>query len=154
MLTSLIMLLVLTLLGMASIQNAAMEERMAANDVFRNRAFQAADTLVDVALTDMVDTTGAITGQQLTSALGSVIPVTVTVDADLSYYGNGPAITNSASLAYLRTQPSVHSGGHSIGVDKGFVDLVFELTVAAEVAGTGGRAVVARGVTQTSPSAQ
>lgn len=155
LITSLVMLMVLTLLGMASMRNAAMQERMAANDVFRNRAFQAADTLGDIALTNMVNTSGNVTtaaDQLLQTALNTVTPVSVTVTADLSHYGAGPAITNETLLTYIRTQTSVDGGGHSVGIGKGFIDYIFELNVDAEVGETGGRSTVARGFSKSAPS--
>ncbi|VAX07814.1 hypothetical protein MNBD_GAMMA26-79 [hydrothermal vent metagenome] len=145
--TALVMLIILTLLGLASMRNSAMEERMAANDVFRNRAFQAADATVETALVGMVDGSGAINGSSFNQAYKKYLaPLTVTVIPDFTYYtaAGGPAINNTTTLTYMRTV--VTNAGGSIGLGQGFTYFLFEVEAQAQVDGTGARSTVTRGV--------
>ncbi|MYM64592.1 PilX N-terminal domain-containing pilus assembly protein [Pseudomaricurvus sp. HS19] len=50
---ALILLLVITLIGVASFQTTGLEEQMAANSQFNSMAFQASDTAIEEALDDL-----------------------------------------------------------------------------------------------------
>lgn len=50
--TSLVMLVILTMLGLATMSTSTLEEKMAANSQEVNRAFQVAETGLEIAMTD------------------------------------------------------------------------------------------------------
>lgn len=52
LITALVMLVILTLLGLSTISTSTLEEKMAANSQEINRAFQTAETGLEIAMTD------------------------------------------------------------------------------------------------------
>ncbi|MAF83782.1 MAG: pilus assembly PilX N-terminal domain-containing protein [Gammaproteobacteria bacterium] len=104
LITSLILLLVLTVLGVSTMSTATMEMRMAANDQFLENAFQLAETGLDTNLAQLnagliaapaatvAGTCLATTAQVLIADLGG------TFENTMCYIGEGIAFNNSAGL--------------------------------------------------------
>lgn len=95
---SLIMLLLLTLIGVSGSQNTSIEEKMAANVLDRNIAFQAAETTLKAAENALLDTPPVVTftGTSGTYAKNSVIPMTTAVVMD-DFWSTNPVITYQES---------------------------------------------------------
>lgn len=102
--TSLILLLVLTVLGVSTMSTASMEIRMAANDQFLENAFQLAETGLDSDLAQL--NIGALAAPAATNP-GNCSPATApvavgnpaeTFSNTICYIGEGIAFNNSAGL--------------------------------------------------------
>lgn len=104
LITSLILLLVMTMLAVTTMRTTTMEQKMAANAAFTNRAFQAAESALAEAVYSTDDTV-------LTNALNSG-PSSVTTD------GLSSEITSSAVVTYQEMDNAPCPGG-SMGVGRG-----------------------------------
>ncbi|HJP39334.1 MAG TPA: pilus assembly PilX N-terminal domain-containing protein [Gammaproteobacteria bacterium] len=104
LITSLILLLVLTVLGVSTMSTATMEMRMAANDQFLENAFQLAETGLDTELAQLnaglISAPAAtIAGNcQPTKSPQSIAELGGTFSNTLCYIGEGIAYNNSAGL--------------------------------------------------------
>ena len=98
LIVALVVLLVLSMLGISSMQGTLMEERMAGNMYDRNLAFQAAEAALRAGEAD------ALAGTNIAYDVSSV---STSAPVDLEYEGNWPgtAIDYSATLAGLATAP-------------------------------------------------
>lgn len=141
LIVSLIVLLVLTLIGVAGMNTSVMQERMAVNSQNSNRAFQAAESTVS-ALTNQLyanDLTLLRESMQSATEESSVITVT-TLDA-----GNG--ITGSYQARYLGE--IIITSGSSMNADESSNQLKgyrYELIGEATMANTGAEARVFKGI--------
>jgi len=104
--TALVFLVILTLLGISSMSTNTLEERMAANVQDINRAFQAAESGVNVALTDGTSFSGTTRGYTYT---GTDVPVG-------SYGGNINYVTSYLDSSEIQFQDISVAG--SAGVFK------------------------------------
>lgn len=97
---TLVMLVLITLVGVASIRNSTMDEKMAGNSRDRDKAFQAAEAAVQSCLSKLKDETYA--GTPLTPAAAAATP-NWEVDANWS---NGNSVeVNLGTAAKLAAQP-------------------------------------------------
>jgi type IV pilus assembly protein PilX len=98
LIVALVVLLVLSMLGISSMQGTLMEERMAGNMYDRNLAFQAAEAALRAGEAD------ALAGTNIAYDVSSV---STTAPVDLEYDANWPgtAVDYSATLAGLATAP-------------------------------------------------
>jgi type IV pilus assembly protein PilX len=98
LIVALVVLLVLSMLGISSMQGTLMEERMAGNMYDRNLAFQAAEAALRAGEAD------ALAGTNIAYDVSSV---STTAPVDLEYDTNWPdtAVDYSATLAGLATAP-------------------------------------------------
>lgn len=138
---SLIMLLVLTLIGVAGMNTSVMQERMAVNSQNSNRAFQAAESTVS-ALTNQLyanDLTLLRESMQGATGLSSIVNVT-TLDS-----ANG--ISGSYQARFLGE--IIITSGSSMNADESSSQLKgyrYELIGEASMANTGAEARVFKGI--------
>lgn len=104
LLTSLILLLVMTMLAVTTMRTTSMEQKMAANAAFTNRAFQAAESALAEAVYSTNDTA-------LTNALNSG-PSNVTTA------GLSSELTSSAVVTHQEMDNAPCPGG-SMGIGRG-----------------------------------
>jgi type IV pilus assembly protein PilX len=116
LIVSLILLLVLTVLGVSGMSTATLELTMASNAQFHQDAFQAAETGIDV----------AISQRNFTTVAPSIVPLTP--------LGDGSYATQGVTT-FAETTP-VPDAGFSMGVNSGTVQ-AFHFDVIA--VGTGPR---------------
>ncbi|MEX0731792.1 MAG: PilX N-terminal domain-containing pilus assembly protein [Aquisalimonadaceae bacterium] len=145
--TSLILLLILTIVGITAMRTSTLEERMAANGALQMRAFQAANSAVDGYISGLLKD---YTEDNDSSALGAIAAgdgSTETIalrDAE---------ITATAEPAYLGQGLGI---GHSIGVGSaGIASHRFEFIGSSELQHGGARATraaVAAGISVLGPS--
>ncbi|MBY6073342.1 PilX protein [Marinobacter salsuginis] len=141
LIVSLIVLLVLTLIGVAGMNTSVMQERMAVNSQNANRAFQAAESTVS-ALTNQLyanDLTLLRESMQNASEESSVVTVS-TLDS-----GNG--ITGSYQARFLGE--IIITSGSSMNADESSNQLKgyrYELIGEATMANTGAEARVFKGI--------
>lgn len=95
---SLIMLLLLTLIGVSGSQNTSLEEKMAANVLERNIAFQAAETTLRAAENALLNTPPVVTFAGTTGAYAknSAIPLTTAVVTD-AFWSTNPVVSYQES---------------------------------------------------------
>lgn len=95
LMVALIVPLVMTVAALAAVRNATLGQRMAANALLNNQAFQAAESTVEAAVAEVRTSTS-----QMSAALNSGEPVTLTAlisrarvkgDAELKFLGEGSA---------------------------------------------------------------
>lgn len=95
LMVALVVPLVMTVAGLAAVGNATLGERMAANALLNNQAFQTAESTVEAAVAEVRTSTS-----EMSSALNSGQPVTLTAiitrarvkgDAELKFLGEGSA---------------------------------------------------------------
>lgn len=104
LITSLILLMVMTVLGVTTMSIATLEERMATNSALRHRALQAAESVVPEA-------TRATWGS-ITSAVCNAGGTPSSVEVDL-----GDSAESSADLCYLAAgEGGAITHGYSMGV--------------------------------------
>ena len=138
---SLIVLLVLTLIGVAGMNTSVMQERMAVNSQNSNRAFQAAESTVS-ALTNQLyanDLTLLRESMQGATGLSSIVNVT-TLDS-----ANG--ISGSYQARFLGE--IIITSGSSMNADESSSQLKgyrYELIGEASMANTGAEARVFKGI--------
>lgn len=138
---SLIVLLVLTLIGVAGMNTSVMQERMAVNSQNSNRAFQAAESTVS-ALTNQLyanDLTLLRESMQGATGLSSVVNVT-TLDSANGISGNYQA----RFLGEI-----IITSGSSMNADESSSQLKgyrYELIGEASMANTGAEARVFKGI--------
>lgn len=141
LIVSLIVLLVLTLIGVAGMNTSVLQERMAVNSQNANRAFQAAESTIS-ALTNQLyanDLTLLRESMQNASGESSVVNVT-NLDS-----GNG--VTGSYRARYLGE--IIITSGSSMNADESSSQLKgyrYELIGEATMANTGAEARVFKGI--------
>ncbi len=139
LIVSLIMLLVLTLLGVAGMNSSVMQERMAANNQNGNRAFQAAESAAG-ALTaqllsgnlDVLEVAMAAADKKSTPTDFSLGRSDVTAEYYATYMGE-VAVTSGSSMDVSESAPIL----------KGFR---YELTGTATIDGAGATRTVHKGI--------
>lgn len=141
LIVSLIVLLVLTLIGVAGMNTSVMQERMAVNAQNANRAFQAAESTVSALTNQLYANDLSLLRESMQSATeeSSVVSVT-TLDS-----GNG--ITGSYQARFLGE--IIITSGSSMNADESSSQLKgfrYELIGEAEMANTGAEARVFKGI--------
>lgn len=138
---SLIVLLVLTLIGVAGMNTSVMQERMAVNSQNSNRAFQAAESTVSALTNQLYANDLSLLREAMQNSSGESSKVTVTnLDS-----GNG--ITGTYQARFLGK--IVMTSGTSIDGNESSSQLGsfrYELIGEASMAGTGAEARVFKGI--------
>lgn len=141
LIVSLVVLLVLTLIGVAGMNTSVMQERMAVNSQNANRAFQAAESTVSALTNQLYANDLSLLRESMQSATeeSSVVSVT-TLDS-----GNGIKGTYQARFLgeIIITSGSSMNADESSSQLKGFR---YELIGEAEMANTGAEARVFKGI--------
>lgn len=124
LITSLILLLVMTILATTTMNNATLEERMATNSMFRERAFQAAES----AATEAFASERSVYASSMNeSAQGGVA---LTLDG----FNDATNLDGEATLRHLALEGTPACGGSSIGVgSSGFALRYFEINAAGRL---------------------
>jgi type IV pilus assembly protein PilX len=140
LIVSLIILLVMTVLGVAASGSANMELRMAGNNERINSTLQAAESAVEATINDV---------NLLGQALNSTTPVEQSIRLDSAYDADNQPVKSSAAISYVG-QGSMD--GYSLGINQNnFTAHNFEVT------GTGSTqdhvtTVTSQGVFRVAPS--
>jgi|26BtaG_2_1085354.scaffolds.fasta_scaffold06067_3 type IV pilus assembly protein PilX len=141
LIVSLIVLLVLTLIGVAGMNTSVMQERMAVNSQNSNRAFQAAESTVSALTNQLYANDLSLLRESMQSATEESSVVTVkTLDS-----GNG--ITGTYQARFLGE--IIITSGSSMNADESSSQLKgfrYELIGEAEMANTGAEARVFKGI--------
>ncbi|WP_456085437.1 pilus assembly PilX family protein [Marinobacter lipolyticus] len=140
LIVSLIVLLVLTLIGIAGMNTSVMQERMAVNSQNSNRSFQAAEStvrsLMDLVYANNLD----LLRESMQNASGLSSEVNVTIDS-----GNG--VSGSYQARYLGEV--IVTSGSSMDADESSNQLKgfrYELEGEANMTNTGASARVFKGI--------
>jgi type IV pilus assembly protein PilX len=140
LIVSLIVLLVLTLIGVAGMNTSVMQERMAANSQNSNRVFQGAESTLRALLDDIQANDLDLLRQSMQRASGESDLVAVTIDQ-----GNG--VTGSFQARFLGEV--IITSGSSMNADESSSQLKgfrYELEGEAEMANTGAEAKIFKGI--------
>jgi len=131
---SMLMLLIMTLIGITTMNTATLEEKMSANSMNSNISMQASESAVDAALDDTAN---------LVTALHSGAPVNVTVNL-----GNA----NVTSVAAIQFIGSTIAPGFSFGNNQGtFSTYQFTATGTGTVPAANATTVTVQGVYRVGP---
>lgn len=131
---SMLMLLVMTLIGITTMNTATLEEKMSANSMNINISLQASESAVDAALADT---------NNLVLALNSTIPVSVTTSLGVS------GVTSVATIRFLG---STIAPGFSFGNNQGtFSTYQFEAVGTGSVPAANATSVTVQGIYRIGP---
>jgi len=134
LLISMLMLLVMTLIGISTMNTARFEEKMSANSMNMNKALQASESAVDAALSDIAN---------LVTALNTGTTVTISVNL------GDAAVTSSADVTYMG---ATNAPGFSLGNNQGsFSTYQFEALGTGSVPAANATAVTGQGVFRVGP---
>ncbi|AXS84461.1 MULTISPECIES: PilX N-terminal domain-containing pilus assembly protein [Marinobacter] len=140
LIVSLVVLLVLTLIGVAGMNTSVMQERMAVNAQNSNRTFQAAESSASALTERLIGNDLSLLRESMQSADNMSSSVNFTVDA-----GNGVAGTYQAR--YLGE--IIAGSGSSLDANESSTALDgyrYELSGTATMAGTGATSTVFKGI--------
>jgi len=131
---SMLMLLVMTLIGITTMNTATLEEKMSANSMNNNISLQASESAVDAALADT---------NNLVLALNSSTPISVTTNLGTS------GVTSVASITYIG---STIAPGFSFGNNQGtFSTYQFEAEGTGAVPAANATSVTVQGIYRIGP---
>ena len=131
---SMMLLLVMTLIGLATMGTARLEEKMSANSMNSNVSLHASESAVDAALLDV---------NNLVTALNSGATVTITPNFGVS------SMTAKAEITYKN---STRAAGFSFGNNQGtFSTYQFEALGTGEVPAANAKTVTGHGVYRVGP---
>jgi len=131
---SMLMLLIMTMIGVTTMNTATMEEKMSANSMNSNISLQASESAVDAALNDT---------NNLVLALNSSTAIAISVDL------GDPNITANATILY---KGATIAPGFSFGANQGtFSTYQFEAEGTGEVPAAKAKTVTAQGVYRVGP---
>jgi type IV pilus assembly protein PilX len=137
---SLVLLLVLTLIGVAGMNSSTMQERMAANAQNSNRAFQGAESSVWALLEQLYDNDLTMLRDSMKAADEKSDEVSYTLDS-------AKGITGTRQARYLGeviiTSGSSMDANESSSLLKGYR---YELKGTAEMAGSGAGTTIYKGI--------
>ncbi len=149
LLVSLVILLMLTLLGLAVMNMSTLQERIAGNATMQNRAFQGAESALANVVSSVVSSTANLV-QAMTPSGGSCPTVAITTTP-----ADG-AVTASANLRYLMQSQAMLGWG--MGVDTQTVGQNFEVTANSTLKDGSNNnlatANLARGIVRIAPSSK
>lgn len=137
LLVVMILLFVLSVTGVYAMRDAGLERRMAANAAFAEAAFQAAESATEVVLNDSANLSAAwgAPGNTVHSAPDVKVSDDFSIEADLTYLGEGPA------------------PGYSLGqTGNGFVSLRYDVRGAAAIDALNAGKAVRQGAYRIAPS--
>ncbi|MBO6812532.1 MAG: PilX protein [Marinobacter sp.] len=141
LIVSLIVLLVLTLIGVAGMNSSVMQERMAVNSQNSNRAFQAAESTVSALTNQLMANDLSMLRESMQNSSGESSVKTVTnLDS-----GNG--MTGNYQARFLGE--IIITSGSSMNADESSTQLKgyrYELIGEASMANTGAEARVFKGI--------
>ena len=127
LISSLIMLLVMTMIGVSAMRGSALEERMSANDMNHNKVFQAAESATELAISNTANLSGALNG--------SAVNVTVTMP--------DPTVSSEAEVEFLAKGPAL---GFEMGDDNSIVAYHFDVQGTGEIEAVDAQAVTSSGI--------
>ena len=136
--TALVMMVLMTLLAVTMMGNTAMDEKMAQNSQDKNRAFQGAETGIELAI---ADPNTINTSCQTTTATGNNCTTTNVANLGAAVTGYGVSVTYQSK--FLQKTP-VSRGS---GFDTSFANYWFEVQSSANTA-TGATSTVSLGMFQ------
>lgn len=140
LIVSLIILLVMTVLGVAASGSANMELRMAGNNERINSTLQAAESAVEATITNV---------NLLGQALNSTTPVAQSIRLDSAYAADSQPVESVAEISYLG-QGSMD--GFSLGINQNnFVAHNFEVKGTGSMQGNV-KSITSQGVYRVAPS--
>ena len=127
LISSLIMLLAMTMIGVSAMRGSALEERMSANDMNHNKVFQAAESATEVAISNTSTLSGALNGSNVNVTVSMPDP-TVTSEAEIEYLTKGPAL------------------GFELGDDNSIVAYYFDVEGTGEIQAVDAQATTSSGI--------
>ncbi|VAW73891.1 hypothetical protein MNBD_GAMMA12-3733 [hydrothermal vent metagenome] len=131
---SMLMLLVMTLIGITTMNTATLEEKMSANSMNNNISLQASESAVDAALSDT---------NNLVLALNSSTPISVSTSLGVT------GVTSVATIKYLG---STIAPGFSFGNNQGtFSTYQFEAEGTGSVPAANATSVTVQGIYRIGP---
>ncbi|CAN0574307.1 pilus assembly PilX family protein [Marinobacter goseongensis] len=136
---SLIVLLVLTLLGVAGMNSSMMQERMAANAQHSNRAFQAAESAAGALLQQLMSGDLSMLQQSMVSADSMSTTTAFTI--------GGADVSSEYTARYLGE--IIISSGSSMDANESTTLLKgyrYELSGSSEISGSGASRTVFKGI--------
>lgn len=134
LLVSLLMLLVMTIIGITTMNTARLEEKMAANSMNMNKSLQASESAVDAALNDV---------NNLVTVLNTGASLTVNVNL------GDPFVSASAIITY---KGATNAPGFSLGNNQGsFSTYQFETIGTGSVPSANATTVTGQGVYRVGP---
>lgn len=136
---SLIVLLVLTLLGVAGMNSSMMQERMAANAQNSNRAFQAAESAAGALMQQLMDGDLSLLQQSMAAADSKSAITTFTI--------GGADVSSEYAARYLGE--IIISSGSSMDANESTTLLKgyrYELSGTSEISGSGATRTVFKGI--------
>ena len=135
--TALVMMVLMTLLAVTMMGNTAMDEKMAQNSQDKNRAFQGAETGIELAIADP----GSINTSCATNATGNNCKTNNAATLGTAVTGYGVNVTYQSK--FLQKTPV----GRGSGFDTSFANYWFEIQSRADTA-TGATSTVSLGMFQ------
>ena len=137
--TALVLMVLMTMLAVTMMGNTAMDEKMAQNSQDKNRAFQAAETGIEMAIANSgsMNTSNAI--QSATGLSNFNTPDATTLGTATTGYG----VSVTYSSVFLQKTPVTRGSGF----DSSFANYWFELQSRARTA-TGAESTVSLGMFQ------
>ena len=137
--TALVLMVLMTLLAVTMMGNTAMDEKMAQNSQDKNRAFQAAETGIEMAIANSgsMNTSNAI--QASTGESNFTTPDATTLGSSTTGYG----VSVTYSSVFLQKTPVTRGSGF----DSSFANYWFELQSKART-DTGAESTVSLGMFQ------
>ena len=135
--TALVMMVLMTLLAVTMMGNTAMDEKMAQNSQDKNRAFQGAETGIELAIADP----STINTSCTTNAGGNNCTTTNVADLGAAVTGYGVSVTYQSK--FLQKTPVARGSGF----DTSFANYWFEIQSKARTE-TGAASTVALGMFQ------
>ena len=137
--TALVLMVLMTLLAVTMMGNTAMDEKMAQNSQDKNRAFQAAETGIEMAIANSgsMNTSNAINAATGLSSFNT--PDAATLGTAVTGYG----VSVTYSSVFLQKTPVTRGSGF----DSSFANYWFELQSSART-DTGATSMVALGMFQ------
>ena len=140
LIVSLIILLVMTVLGLAASGGANMELRMAGNNEHINTTLQAAESAVEATITDV---------NLLGQALNSATPISQDIRLDSNYDAANQPVNSTAKISYVGQG---NMDGYSLGINQSnFVAHNFEVIGTGSMQGNV-TSVTSQGVYRVAPS--
>jgi Tfp pilus assembly protein PilX len=137
--TALVLMVLMTLLAVTMMGNTVMDEKMAQNSQDKNRAFQAAETGIEMAIANSGSMNTSNSIQTATGLSSFTTPDAATLGTATTGYG----VSVTYSSVFLQKTPVTRGSGF----DSSFANYWFELQSKAKTA-TGAESTVSLGMFQ------
>ena len=135
LIVSTIFLMVLTVISISALDASLLEEKMAANSMFKQMTFQAVESVVNDALSDTTILATAIDSGNMVQHTVSMTNTAIVTNADITYQGQGLPV------------------GFSLGQNEGaYSAFRFGAEGSASIAGTSAQTETSQGVTVVGPA--